>query len=150
MNRLLPLFAVTAAIVWLTWSYLGRPVALPPSPLAPGEKLSCVSYTPYRGAQSPFLKSKVSDQEIAADIERLSKVTSCIRTYAAGGVPGRVASLAAHHGLKVLQGIWLNRSPAENRREIEAAIRLARLNPGKIEAFVVGNEVVLRGDLAQV
>ena len=47
----------------------------------------------------------------------------------------------------MLQGIWLNRNRAENRREIEAAVRLARQHPGVIEAFIVGNEVLLRGEL---
>ncbi|HEY8276874.1 MAG TPA: beta-1,6-glucan synthase [Methyloceanibacter sp.] len=49
--------------------------------------------------------------------------------------------------MTVMQGIWLDRNLAANRREIESAIRLARLNPGKIEVLVVGNEVSLRGEL---
>jgi glucan 1,3-beta-glucosidase len=148
MTRLPLLFAFTAASVWLAWSLLGTPEVMPPSPLGPGEKLPCVSYTPYQGRQTPFDQPLViSDQQIAADMERLVKITSCIRTYSAGGTQRRVTRLAANHGLKVLQGIWLGRDPAANRREIESAIRLARLNPGKIEAMIVGNEVSLRGEL---
>ncbi len=80
-------------------------------------------------------------------MERLAKFSSCIRTYSAGGPQSRVSRIAAQHGMKVLQGIWLARNLAANRREIDSAIRIARLNPGKIEAFVVGNEVSLRGEL---
>ena len=69
------------------------------------------------------------------------------RTYSAGGTQRRVTRIAASHGLKVMQGIWLGRNLATNRREIESAIQLARLNPGKIEAIIVGNEVSLRGEL---
>ena len=47
----------------------------------------------------------------------------------------------------MLQGIWLGRNLADNRREIEAALRLARRHPGVIEAFIVGNETLLRGEL---
>jgi exo-beta-1,3-glucanase (GH17 family) len=47
----------------------------------------------------------------------------------------------------VLQGIWIGRNRAENRREIEAGLRLARMHPGVIEAFIVGNETLLRGEL---
>jgi glucan 1,3-beta-glucosidase len=56
-------------------------------------------------------------------------------------------ALAAEQGLKVLQGIWLDRNRAENRREIEAALRLVRRYPGTIEALIVGNETLLRGEL---
>jgi exo-beta-1,3-glucanase (GH17 family) len=148
MIRLPLLFAFTAASVWLAWSFLGRPVALPPSPLAPGEKLSCVSYTPYQADHTPFSRPLiVTDEAIESDIERLSKTSSCIRTYSAGGIQRRVTRIAGDHGMKVLQGIWLDRNLAANRREIESAIRLARQNPGTIEAFVVGNEVSLRGEL---
>jgi exo-beta-1,3-glucanase (GH17 family) len=148
MTRLPLLFAFTAASVWLAWSLLGAPIALPPSPLGPGEKLPCVSYTPYQGSQTPFDKPLViSDQQITADMERLAKITSCIRTYSAEATQRRVTRIAASHGLKVMQGIWLSRNLATNRREIESAIQLARLNPGKIEAIIVGNEVSLRGEL---
>jgi exo-beta-1,3-glucanase (GH17 family) len=148
MTRLSLLFALTAASVWLVWSFLGRPVAMPPSPLGPGEKLPCVSYTPYQGNQTPFDQPlHISDQQIAADMERLTKITSCIRTYSAQGAQRRVTRIAASQGLKVIQGIWLDRNLAANRREIESAIQLARLNPGKIEAIIVGNEVSLRGEL---
>ena len=48
----------------------------------------------------------------------------------------------------MIQGIWLGRNRAENRREIEAGLRLARQHPGVVDAFIVGNEVLLRGELS--
>ena len=42
------------------------------------------------------------------------------------GAQGRVTELAPAFGLDVLQGIWLNRDRADNRREVEAALELAR------------------------
>ena len=48
----------------------------------------------------------------------------------------------------MLQGIWLGRNRADNRREIEAALQLARRHPGTVKALIVGNEVLLRGELA--
>ena len=103
MIRLPLLFAFTAASVWLAWSLLGAPIAVPPSPLGPGETLPCVSYTPYQGSQTPFDQPLViSDQQITADMERLAKITSCIRTYSAGGAQRRVTRIAASQGLKVI------------------------------------------------
>ncbi len=121
---------------------------MPASPLADGEKLTCISYAPFHGDQAPFAWwLDIPDEQIASDLKRLAPLTSCVRTYSAMGPQGRITKLAGTEGLKVLQGIWLGRNRAENRREIEAAIRLARQHPGVVQAFIVGNEVLLRGEL---
>ena len=60
MHKPVSLFTLTAAIIVAAWWWLGSPVPMPPSPLAPGEKLYCVSYAPFRGAQSPLdLSTKI-------------------------------------------------------------------------------------------
>ncbi|HZP09877.1 beta-1,6-glucan synthase [Methyloceanibacter sp.] len=148
MVRPFLLLILVACVIAGVWYRLGRPLAMPPSPLAAGEKLTCVSYAPFHGEQAPFTWGlHIPDEQIESDLERLEPLTSCVRTYSAMGPQGRIAALAGKHGLKVLQGIWLNRNRAENRREIESALRLARQHPGVIEAFIVGNEVLLRGEL---
>ncbi|MGH6864941.1 MAG: beta-1,6-glucan synthase [Methyloceanibacter sp.] len=122
---------------------------MPPSPLAAGEKLTCLSYTPFHGDQAPFTEGLViPDRQIESDLRELSEVTSCVRTYSADGPEGRVAALAGAHGLKVLQGIWLGRDLAENRLEVEAALKLAKKHPNVIQALIVGNETLLRGELS--
>ena len=80
-------------------------------------------------------------------MQKLAEVTSCIRTYSAARAQGKITRIAGKHGLKVLQGIWIGRNLADNRRELEGALRLARRHPGVIEAFIVGNETLLRGEL---
>jgi glucan 1,3-beta-glucosidase len=141
------LFALVASAIVLFWYALGRPVPLPPSPLGDGDKLSCLSYTPFHGGHGPYtVPLRIAEAHIADDLKRLAKITRCIRTYSAAGFQGRVTRLAGDYGLKVLQGIWINRNRADNRREIEAALRLARHHPGVIQAFIVGNEVLLRGE----
>jgi exo-beta-1,3-glucanase (GH17 family) len=149
MRRSLLLFALVAAAIGAFWYGMGRPIPMPPSPLAEGRKLNCVSYAPFHGEQGPFTPAfDVSDAEIEADLERLSPFTSCVRSYSAAKVQGKITKLAGRHNLKVLQGIWLGRNRADNRREIEAALTLARRYPGVIEAFIVGNEALLRGELS--
>lgn len=148
MLRSLGLFALAAGAIALAWYGLGRPVPMPPSPLGSGEKLTCISYAPFHGDQAPFTWNlRIPDRQIAGDLQRLSERTSCVRTYSAKGAQGRVAKLAGDFGLEVLQGIWLGRNRAENRREIEAALTLARRHPGTIKALIVGNETLLRGEL---
>jgi glucan 1,3-beta-glucosidase len=146
MVRLGLLFALVAAAIALVWTLLGRPVAVPAS--AETQKLNCLSYAPFRGEQAPYMQPlKLPDAQIEDDLRRLSEVTSCIRTYSAAGTQGKITRIAGALGLKVLQGIWLGRNLADNRREIEAALRLARQHPGVIEAMIVGNEALLRGEL---
>ncbi|MGH6832595.1 MAG: beta-1,6-glucan synthase, partial [Methyloceanibacter sp.] len=148
MLRSLGLFGLVAGAIALVWYGLGQPVPMPHSPLGPGEKLTCISYAPFHGDQAPFTWNlRVSDRQIEGDLQRLSELTSCVRTYSAKGPQGRIAKLAGGFGLQVWQGIWLGRNRAENRREIEAALKLARRHPGTIKALIVGNETLLRGEL---
>ena len=50
--------------------------------------------------------------------------------------------------MKVLQGLWLANKPDVNRRQIATVIALAKKYPDVISAVVVGNEVLLRGDMS--
>jgi len=68
MDKPVSLFTLTAAIIVAAWWWLGSPVPMPPSPLAVGEKLYCVSYAPFRGAQSPLdLSTKIAPAQIEQD-----------------------------------------------------------------------------------
>src|SRR5690606_30660831 len=101
------------------WSWLGAPVAMPPSPLATGGKLYCVSYAPFRGAQNPFDPAiVVSAEQIEDDLARLSRVTDCVRTYAIDNGLDQIAPLAAKYGLKVMQGLWLSSHAEKNEQQI--------------------------------
>jgi glucan 1,3-beta-glucosidase len=149
MLRSLGLFALVAGIIAVVWYGLGKPISLPPPPPGSGGKLTCMSYAPFQGDQAPFTWNlPVPDHQIEGDLQRLTEITSCVRTYSARGPEGRITRLAGTAGLEVLQGIWLGRNRAENRREIEAALRIARLNPGTVKALIVGSETMLRGELS--
>lgn len=142
--------AVCAAIV-AVWAWLGQPVPAPSSPLTAGEKLPCVSYAPFRPGQSPFIEGLViPPEQIDDDFARLSKITHCVRTYSTEMGLDVVPELARKHGLTVLQGIWIGREAAKNRVEIDAAVKAAQDNPDVIKAVIVGNEVLLRGELSAI
>ena len=148
MIRFLLLFALLAAVISLVWYGAGRPVPLPKASLAAGDRLNCLSYAPFRGEQAPFMPHlAIPERQVDADLAQLAKVTSCVRTYSSRGPQAAVAKLARKHGLTVLQGIWIGRSLAENRREIEHGLRLARVHPDTVRALIVGNETLLRGEL---
>ena len=141
-------FAGLTAIVVAVWWWLGVPVQMPPSPLAPGEKIGCVSYAPFRPGQSPFdLSTRIEPQQIDEDLALLAGVTQCIRTYSTDFGLDQVPELARRHGLKVIQGLWLSGEPAKNSIQLQTTINLAKRYPDVITAVVVGNEVLLRGEM---
>ena len=148
MTRLILLFALVASAIGLFWYAMGRPSPVRASPLAEGQKLNCLSYAPFHGSQAPYDQPlRIADEQIESDLKQLAQVTSCIRIYSSARAQGKITRVADKLGLKVLQGIWIGRNLADNRREIEAALQLARRHPGVIEAFIVGNETLLRGEL---
>jgi exo-beta-1,3-glucanase (GH17 family) len=123
-------------------------VLLTPSQYGRAEKLYCVSYTPFRGSQTPLDPSIVIPvAQIEDDLTRLAQVTDCIRTYSVDFGLDQIAAIAARHGLKVMQGLWLSSSLLKNQYQIETAVALANKYPGTIRSVVVGNEVLLRGDM---
>jgi exo-beta-1,3-glucanase (GH17 family) len=141
-------FGFSALVIVAVWAGLGAPVPMPQSPLAAGDKLHCLSYAPFHGEQTPFdPTTQIPAAQIDADLTQLAKLTDCVRIYAADQGLEQLAGLAAKHRLRVLQGIWLSRKPASNRLQIEAGVRLARRYPDTIRALVVGNEVLLRGEM---
>jgi exo-beta-1,3-glucanase (GH17 family) len=142
-------FALTALAIVAVWWWLGAPIQLPPSPLANGGKLYCVSYAPFRDDQDPLVETThVDAQQIDQDLTLLSRYTDCVRTYSIDNGQDQIAAIAQRHGMKVLQGILLSPKPDVNRRQISTVIALAKKYPDVIRAIVVGNEVLLRGDMS--
>jgi exo-beta-1,3-glucanase (GH17 family) len=144
----LALFAITALAIGAVWWWLGSPVTLPPSPLAQGGKLYCVSYVPYQNGQDPLVEgTQVEPEQIDRDLALLSKYSNCVRTYSIKDGIESVLTSARRYKLKVLEGLWLSSDPQKNRVQIAATIRLANQFPDVVAAIVVGNEVLLRGEM---
>ncbi len=143
-------FAATALAIAAAWWWLGAPVRLPPLPLAAGGNLYCVSYAPFRADQDPLIETtRVSARQIDEDLTLLSRYTNCVRTYSIENGQDQIAAIAQRHGMKVLQGIWLSNKAERNQRQIATVVGLAKQFPDVISAIVVGNEVLLRGDLSE-
>ena len=142
-------YAATAIAIGVAWWWLGAPIRLPPSPLAAGAKLACVSYAPFRGDQDPLVETThVSAAQIDEDLTLLSRYTDCIRTYSIENGLDQIPAIAARHGLKVMQGLWLSNKAEKNRYQVATVVALAKAFPNTITAVIVGNEVLLRGDLS--
>ncbi len=149
MRLPLGLFALSAAAIAAAWAWLGQPVEMPQTPFAWGEKLYCVSYAPFRGQQNPLDGSThIEPWQIEEDLRQLARLTDCVRTYSVDSGLDRIAEIAQRHGLKVLQGLWLSSHAGKNREQIETAVALANRFPNTIRAVIVGNEVLLRGEIS--
>ncbi len=149
MRTALAFFAPVAALIGAGWGWLGAPVGMPPSPLGMNEKLYCLSYAPFRDGQTPLnITTRISAAQIDDDLARLARVTGCVRTYSTDLGLDQVPEIARRHGLKVMQGLWLSSNAARNRTEVEAAVALANKHPDVIRAVIVGNEVLLRGEMS--
>jgi exo-beta-1,3-glucanase (GH17 family) len=130
------------------WWWLATPIRLARAPIDPDAKLQCVSYAPFRGAQTPLIASThIEADQIEQDLVQLARITDCIRTYSIDNGLDQVPGIAARVGLKVMQGIWLGSDRLKNLNQIAVVVGLTRQYPGVITAVVVGNEVLLRGEM---
>jgi glucan 1,3-beta-glucosidase len=134
------LLAAVAVAIGFVWYALGYPTQLPRSPLSAGERLECLSYAPGTG--------EVPMRQIETDLARLAPHAGCVRTYQTGGGLDRVPEVARRLELQVLQGVALGRDKDRNNAEIERAFALAKSQRPAIRAFVVGSDVLSKGDLS--
>lgn len=149
MRLPLVLFALVAPLIVAAWWWLGAPVPMPAAAHGAAEKLPCVSYAPFRGDESPLDPAvSVAASNIEDDLARLARITGCVRTYSTRNGLDQIPDIAARHGLKVMQGIWLGGDPAAAERDIARAIALANRLPHVITSLIVGNEVLLRGEMS--
>ncbi|MFM8609956.1 MAG: glycosyltransferase family 2 protein [Burkholderiaceae bacterium] len=136
------LLAVCAvALQALAWWALHRPQ---PAPDAPA-RVAGLAYNAFGRWDSPITQRFPEASSIESDLQQLAGLTSRLRTYSASEFDTLPAQAEAA-GLNLTAGIWLDTRLDHNEREITAALRLARSHRG-IERLIVGNEVLLRGDL---
>ena len=144
----LALLLISLAVIASVWWWLATPITLVRAPIDPAAKLQCVSYTPFRGAQTPLdPTTQIPVEQIEQDFADLAKVTDCVRTYSIENGLDQVPAVAAKVGLKVMQGIWLSSNRFKNLQQIAIAVRLAKEYPGVVTSLIVGNEVLLRGEM---
>ncbi len=143
-----PLVLAAALAATLVWAVLsGRPAPLPE---ADGARLPCVSYAPFRRAgDTPFDPTvRIAPAAIEADLRLLAAVTGCVRTYGLDHGLDAVPAVARRVGLRVVLGAWIGRDATANETQLRRALDLAREYRDVVQLLVVGNEVLLRRELA--
>lgn len=137
---------------------IARPAA-PAQPLTPAARASLAAefrqalaagvhgfcFSPYLEGQSPG--SQIGAAQIRQRLEVIRPHTRWVRTFSCTDGHEQTPAIARAMGLQTLVGAWLGTDDAINRREIEGLIAVARA--GHADLVAVGNEVLLRGDLAE-
>lgn len=118
---------------------------------ADASPLQCVSYSPYyKPGMNPTNKDGwVDPLQIEQDLQALSKVTSCVRTYSVSQGLDYVPKAAQKLGMKVILGVWIGWIDELNKKELQLAVQQANQYSDTIRGLVVGNEVLLRGEQSE-
>src|ERR1700736_5279573 len=98
----LALLLISLGLIAAVWWWLATPITLARAPIDPDAKLQCVSYAPFRDAQTPLLETtRSAPEQIASALAEIDKFTGCVRTYSIENGVDQVPALAAKVGLKV-------------------------------------------------
>ncbi|HYM42676.1 MAG TPA: glycosyltransferase [Steroidobacteraceae bacterium] len=136
--------AVFATLTFAVWAYLNRPTAEPPWPA----RIQGFAFSPFRANEDPTHFQMPTDAEIDSDLALLEGKVNAVRTYSVGSTLADVPELADRHGLNVALGAWLDTHLDKNEDQLKTAIELASSHQNVVRVLV-GNEVLLRGDLTQ-
>ncbi|MDD2723066.1 MAG: exo-beta-1,3-glucanase [Methylovulum sp.] len=140
----------TVSIIILLAALFGWAINQPQDagPDVPEGKLNSLSFAPFWEGQGPMDEIFPSVAQLDSDLHLMSKKTHSIRTYAsAEGTMPEIPALARKYGLTMIQGAWLGSVKKGNKLELDELIRSANANPDVVKRVIVGNEVLLRGDL---
>ncbi len=144
----LALLLTSLTIITAVWWWLAKPVTLTRAPIDADAKLECISYAPFRDDQSPRDPTlEVSAEQIREDLVHVAGISRCIRIYSVDNGLDKVPAIAAEVGLKVFLGVWIGNNRAKNTKLVDTAVRLSHEYPDTVTTLIVGNEVLLHGDM---
>ncbi len=133
-----------ATLTFACWAVLNRPTAEPAWP----DRIQGFAFSPYRIGQDAVRGDLPSELEIETDLALLSGKTNAVRTYSTLGSLGAVPAIADRHDINVTLGAWIGADLERNEVEIANAIGLASTHMNVVRVMI-GNEVVLRGDIPE-
>ena len=133
---------ITAAASFGVWDVTNRPVSVPNYT---GD-VSGVAFSPFHRGETPEAHQVPTAKEIRQDLAQVSQITGRIRTYTVEGGMADIPRLARDYPLQVTLGAYLNPKIAGDDLEVSRLIATANDNPN-VDRVMVGNEVLLRGDL---
>ena len=145
------LFIITGINYWISSAIYLKDTVIITKPL------TCISYDPryrFHKLSSSELKKKfeISEIWIEEDLNKISKVSKCVRTYYASHGMQNVPKIASKYSLSVILGVDITDNIKNNDEEVHSAIQAAK-QFSNIRSIIVGNEVLLHnllGDFSHV
>ena len=107
-----------------------------------GGKINSLSYSAWQAGNE---SSRLSDEQIDADMKLIAEQANAIRLYGLSDGLDRVVAAAEKNSLNVFAGAWISPDDKANIEEIDRLVRLTQEHPN-IKRAVVGNEAILRED----
>lgn len=147
-------FAILAAVFTILilvvlnfsiWSYINNPLQL-----KPWTKMTMgLTFDPMRKHDTQTNGSYPSEADIDSDLALLQDKVYAIRTYSVSRGLDKVPELAEKHHLNVAIGAWIGPDLEKNRQELDLLYKTLQGNHKNIVRVIVGNEVLLRGDVSE-
>jgi exo-beta-1,3-glucanase (GH17 family)/cellulose synthase/poly-beta-1,6-N-acetylglucosamine synthase-like glycosyltransferase len=134
--------AIFATLTFAVWASLNRPTREPPWPA----RIQGFAFSPFRANEDPTHLQMPTDAEISSDLALLAGKVNAVRSYSVAGTLADIPELADHYDLNVALGVWLDSHKDRNEQQLQTAIDLANAHQNVVRV-IVGNEVLLRGDL---
>ncbi len=103
-----------------------------------------ICFSMYEDGQEPG--HTITEIQVERRVKLLKPYSKWIRSFSCIEGNEHVPRIAHKHGLKTLVGAWLSDNKADNEKEIEGLITLAK--EGCVDIAAVGNEVLYRNDLS--
>ncbi|MEP9353601.1 glycosyltransferase [Xanthobacter sp. KR7-65] len=155
------LAAAAAVIAVVTSFHAAMWLSLRPEASAPNitDRFQSLSFAPFGRHMSPEGEAPTNAAQVRSDMATVAPYTRGVRTYSSTNGKELIAPIAGEQGIRVTAGAWLNKetdssgvvipkAKAGNERELENVVQVAKQNRN-VEAVVVGNETMLRGDMQE-
>ncbi|TNF38203.1 MAG: glycosyltransferase, partial [Gammaproteobacteria bacterium] len=144
MSRVNIFIAVAVAALSIAlWALANRPDVEPAWP----EVIQGFAFSPMGEQHSPVEHFLPSPEEIDRDLALLEKKTHAVRTYSVEGSLAEIPALARKHNINVTLGAAIDKDLEKNAREIQDLISIADRHRHNVVRVIIGNEVILRGDI---
>ncbi|MFP5505188.1 MAG: glycosyltransferase [Gammaproteobacteria bacterium] len=139
-------FLIAIAIAALTvmgWAWYNQPTPEPAWPPV----IQGFAFSPFQDKQGPIYGRYPTREEIESDLALLQGKTHAIRTYTVEENLAEIPELARKYGLNVALGVWIDKNAERSSAHLEKALEIAERNRRNVVRLIVGNEVLLRGDI---
>lgn len=135
--------AAFAAVTFFFWAMTNRPSSEPPWP----SSVAGMSFSPLHIGHDPANGIYPTVEEIEQDVALLAGKVKSIRTYGVEATLAEVPTVARKYNMTVTLGAWLSDIPEKNDEQVTRLIEVAKANRDVVKRVIVGNEVLLRGEL---